>query len=247
MKDPRLETSSSNNASSCECVEERIHDLMDLRQPLLSDEIVREHIASCDECVELVVDLGALNESLTQIPLETLNRLTGLAAGPLPEEVATRSHLHPLSFITSVACLLLVMLTSGVWFSNGSDDSGPHRIKVRNHEVVSVPYVKESSSEPVVPRQLVFLPTAHKTTPPSEFLNAVSFEQISGGVEPFQNYLNLTCDLPGIRPITNSVNATFHLIKSIAAEPSPPEEEKSPEDGPNVGFHDSSLVQLCCV
>jgi len=235
---------SPGNVSSCEFTENRIHDLMDLRRPLLSDELVREHIANCDQCAELVIDFGALNESLTQIPIETLHRLSGLKV--VPEE--RKRNLHPISFVASVACLLLVCLTSGIWFAPSSADPAPSRI-----ELVSTP-LPPVSIDPEVDalQQLAIASPFHMTTPSTEFINAVSFEQISGRVQPFQNYLDMSADLPGIQPLSKSVNATLFLIRSMADNPSarrlaPKSKGKEPENGPDVGYHDSFAIELCCV
>jgi len=250
VKDPLdNKNSSGDSASNCECVEDRIHELMDQRRPLLSDEMVRQHISECDECAELVIDFGALNESLSQIPLETLHRLSGLQFGEAEDEVRPR-RLHPVSFIASIACLLLVLLTSGIWFSGQPDNVvtvSQRDVEDRNYVSVEVQspveHVRESSPGM---QQLVFVPTVHKTSSPSEFIHAVSFEQLSGGVEPFQDYIDMTADLPGIRPVSNSVNATFQLIKCMSEQPQI-EQDEQPKDAPDLGCHGSSCMQLCCV
>jgi len=105
------QTSSGNSASTCEYVEDRVHELMDLRQALLSDEMVRDHISQCDQCAQLIVDLGALNDSVSQIPLATLHRLSGIqeaevAKAQSPSRASQAA--HPVLFIASIACALLV-------------------------------------------------------------------------------------------------------------------------------------------
>lgn len=254
MKDPldNKNNSGDSASSSCECVEDRIHELMDQRRPLLSDVMVRKHIAECDECAELIIDFGALNESLSQIPLETLHRLSGLQLGDeVEDEVRSGSRqLHPVSFVASIACLLLVMLTSGIWFSGQPDNVvtvNQRDVEDRNYVSVEAQAPVEHVKEPALGmQQLVFVPTVHKTSSPSEFIHAVSFEQLSGGVEPFHEYIEMTADLPGIRPVSNSVNATFQLIKCMSEFPQF-EQDEEPKDAPDVGFHDSSGMQLCCV
>lgn len=236
------------STSSCESIENRIHELMDIRRPLLSDELVRNHIKDCDQCAELIVDFGALNESLSQIPLETIHRLSGLQAPP--EEHARRG-VHPVSFIASVACLLLVCLTSGIWFAPSQDAPIPTRI-----EMVSTPLAPKSlvgsdaEMDSGIAQQFVFAPPFHKTSPSAAFINTVSLERISGGVEPYQNYIDMTADLPGIQPVSNSVNATLHIIRSISERPSGNHTRpkgKDTDSGPDVGCHDLLAMQLCSV
>lgn len=239
---------SALNASTCELIEERIHELMDVRQPLLSDELIRNHIRNCDQCAELIVDFGALNESLSQIPLETIHRLADLAAPKQPR----RYQLHPISFVASVACLLLVCLTSGIWFGPSSNQPIPTRI-----EMVSTPLPlkvldeAEETLEPgIAPQELLLASAFHNAASPADFINTVGLE-ISDGVEPFQDYFHMTTDLPGIEPIKKSVNATLHIYRSIAEEPSSdesmPRKKQNPANRPDVGCHDLLAIQLCSV
>ena len=82
---------------------------------------------------------------------------------------------------------------------------------------------------------------------PTEFINAVSFEQISGGVEPFQGYIDMTADLPGIHPVSTSVNATYQLIRFISENSLSPKSEQPAADSPDVGYREGSFIQLCSV
>ncbi len=237
------------NASlpACERVEDRIHELMDLRQPLLSDELVRQHVCECDACAELIVDFGALNDSLSQIPIATLHRLSSLQHAE--SEPKNSMRLHPISFVASIACLLLVMLTAGTWFSPAKQatietpvEAAPSDLAV----VEEVPTLREYVSTGFSDQSLMFLATAHKTSNPTELINAVSFEQLSGGVESFQDVIDMTADLPGIRPVTKSVNATLHLIRVISETP-PASKREEPTNSPDVGCYDGSFLQLCSV
>lgn len=222
MKDPR------DNQTNCERVENRVHELLDLRQALLSDEMVRDHISQCDHCAQLVVDLGALNDSVSQIPLATLHRLSGIYEAELVDEYQPSKPPHPMLFVASIACLLLVFLTSGIWFS-GSGNAGQVAVvdSLKQDEVVNVANVEGSPLEGELvassfeDQQAAFVPVAmqqlglvntHKMSPPSEFIGAVNFEELSGTVEPYQEYIGMTADLPGIRP----VSTTIQFIKTIS-------------------------------
>ncbi|WP_075084672.1 hypothetical protein [Mariniblastus fucicola] len=230
---------------------------MDLRQPLLSDELVRNHISGCDRCAELVIDFGALNDSLSQIPLSTLQRLSGLQESEF-ETVEPRSRMHPFSFIGSIACVLLVMLTSGIWFSGQAEQSAHESPVAQNVELASEQIASEESlgaesfhsgddREPYasqVLHQLAFV-SNHSAPSPAEFINTASLEQISGRVEPFQGYLGMTADLPGIGPVSNSFNATLQLFKSISEKQSAPKKRKN-DDAPDVGWNDDAALQICC-
>ena len=232
MKEPQQNRFSSGNiASTCECIESRIHESMDLRQALLSVRIVRDHVSQCDRCAELVVDLGALNDSLSQIPLATLHRLSGLQESEIAKLSKRRSKLtHPVLFVATVACLTLVMLTSGMWFSNFSIQPQVAELSLQT-EPVHVARVEKVEStlelqhvllpaarHSVLATQQFGLATAHQTASPTRLLSAVNFQDISGNVEPYQEYIGMTADLPGIRPVSKSVNATYHLIKSLASQ-----------------------------
>ena len=244
-QDEKKPASFGAKVPTCEQVEDRIHELMDLRRPLLSDELVRQHVSECDSCAELVVDFGALNDSLSQIPLATLHRLSGLQVTDEPE-TRISGRVHPVSFVVCIACMLLVMLTSGVWFS---PDRGRMEVATVTSAAAELASVDETphqyvSTGPV--QDLGIVGVAHKTSPPSEFINAVSLEQLSGGVEPFQGYLGMTADLPGLQSVSKSVNATYHLIRFISEKP-PVEKSEEPADSPDVGCYDGAFLQLCSV
>lgn len=227
MKESRdNQTSSDNVASTCERVEDRIHELMDVRQALLSEEMVREHISQCDQCAQLVVDLGALNDSVSQIPLATLHRLSGIQEAELVEEYEASRPAHPVLFVASIACLLLVVLTSGIWFSGNSNQVAVVD-RLSQNEAVNIASVESNPVESRSDEQAVSVPetmqqlglvTVHKTSSPTEFIGAVNFEELSGNVEPFQEYIVMTADLPGMRPVSNSVNATIQFIKTFSKQ-----------------------------
>lgn len=240
-------TNPGNSASTCEgaceSVEHRVHELMDLRQALLSDTMVRDHISQCDQCAQLIVDLGALNDSVSQIPLATLHRLSGIqdaevAKHQAPSQATSRAA-HPVLFIASIACALLVMLTSGIWFSGQPQpqvaavevevaESSPAENLPQVDSIesgsVEVSAVATVESAPRVPD--VSVPEAmqqfglltHKTSSPTDVMGAVSFQDLSGNVEPYQEYIGMTAELPGIQPVSKSVNATFHLIKTYSKQ-----------------------------
>ena len=234
--------SNGANQADCEQVESRIHELLDLRQPLLSDVIIREHVSQCDACAELVIDFGALNDSLSQVPLATLNRLSGL------QSVETQTGIgrpHPLSFIASIACLMLVLLTSGVWFStNQTPDIRSVAVSDTESPIVTE-YVSTGPLQlaTAAPAETNAIP--HMSAP-SDFLNAVSFEKLSGGVEPLQDYIDITAELPGIRPVSQSFHATFHLLRFFAEQSAVPQDTK-PGTAPDLGCYDGPFVQFCQV
>lgn len=221
MKEPQENQSSSgDNASTCECVEIRIHELMDLRQALLSDTMVRDHISECDRCAELVVDFGALNESVSQIPLATFQRLAGMQESGSAISARPSRPKHPVLFVASIASLMLVVLTSGIWVSNQQQQMAKNLPQAEPVQVAKVEATIETQhvSIPVPMQQFSFV-TAPKASSPTEFISAVSFEEISDNVEPYQEYIGMTAGLPGIRPVSKSVNATLHLIKTFSGQP----------------------------
>lgn len=250
-QDEKKPASPDANVPSCEQIENRIHELLDHRQPLLSDELVRQHVSQCDACAGLVVDFGALNDSLSQIPISTLQRLSDLKVAKSATQSSMR--LHPVSFVACVACLLLVMLTSGIWFapqaevavSSSGKETANEGVVTSN---VSVPTPTEfvATVVPQFQKSMDFLPTIHETSPSLEFIHTVSFEQLSSEVGPIQDYIGMTADLPGIRPISKSVNATYEFLRVISEVPANPK-GKSPSDAPDVGFNDGLIVQLCSV
>jgi len=61
----------------------------------------------------------------------------------------------------------------------------------------------------------------HKTSSPTDVMSAVSFKGISGNVEPYQEYIGMTAELPGIQPVSKSFNATIHLIKTYSKQLQP--------------------------
>ena len=203
---------------------------MDLRQSLLSDTMVRDHISHCDPCAELVVDFGALNDSVSQIPAFTLQRLSDLQESGIAIPARPSRPRHPVLFVASVACLLLVALTSGIWFAGSGNadqvavvDTLTQEVAVSVAKVESKPVENELVSNfenqqdfvPVAMQQLGLV-RVHKMSPPSEMIGAVKFEELSGTVEPYQEYIGMTGDLPGMQPVSSSVSATIQLIKTLS-------------------------------
>ena len=247
---------SQGRTATCEQVELRVHDLMDQRLPLLSDETVRNHITQCDECAELVVDFGALDDSLSQIPIATLKRLSALSAND-DDQTHVGRPLHPFSFIVSIASLLLVMLTSGLWFSDSSRVSVTLFDTGQGYETDSVgpdgtyggiavtPYVSLPS-----PANPMIVHPGHKATTPADIISAVNFAELRREVEP---YLQMTADLPGMSTVTGSVNATFWLLTPSAENDSFEDESNMLDDeagvdvAPDLGFRNPAAWQLCCV
>ena len=221
MKEPQEnQLSSDAKASTCECVEIRIHELMDLRQSLLSDTMVRDHISHCDPCAELVVDFGALNDSVSQIPAFTLQRLSDLQESGIATPARPSRPRHPVLFVASISCLMLVVLTSGIWVSNQQQKVAQNSPQAEPVEVAKVEATVETQpvSIPAPMQQFSFV-TSHKASSPADFISAVNFEEISDNVEPYQDYIGMTAGLPGIRPVSKSVNATLHLIKTFSGQP----------------------------
>lgn len=235
---------SRSDAMSCEQVEARIHDLMDQRLPLLSDRLVRDHISDCDQCAELVVDFGALDESLSQIPLATLKRLSDLGAEEV-SQAGTRRPLHPFSFIVSVASVLLVMLTSGSWFADSSQSIPSNREVARASDPAPADVRPGFGASNPLPFNL-----GHKTTVPTEFISAVDFSDIRREVEPIWQ---ITAELPGISPMTGPVNATLWFLIPASEDGADGDSSDSPdrpseaEATPELGFRRSTAWMLCCV
>jgi hypothetical protein len=221
---------------------------MDLRLPLLSDKLVREHITDCDQCAELVVDFGALDDSLSQIPIATLQRLSGLQPEENPADAPT--HLHPFSFIVSIASILLVVLTSGIWFSNEGDESTfPEIAQIESTDLQPEGPSNDSAYVSIVsPTDLQFVHPGHKTAEPADFIDAVRVVDWQREVGP---YLQMTADLPGVRPVARTVNATFLFFSTPpSTDPNTPIESSSPKDAsesPDLGLSRPPKWLLCCV
>lgn len=271
MKDPQdnqnsVSNHSVNHSANCERVEDRIHELMDHRQSLLSDRLVRDHVSHCDRCAELVVDFGALNDSLSQIPIETLHRLSGIQDAEPHYEKSAPVRLHPLTFIASLACIMLVMLTSGIWFVGQPaatvsivevdhlDHLDPEvEPDVETFEVSTLEPtdVVDDVPEVAIPQSdrqgLAFLTRVHKTPVPTDLLNASNLLNLGGNVEPYQDYIDMTAGLPGIRPVSKSVNATLHLIKTFSSQPQQKKRPESRSDAPDLGFTGDACIELCSV
>lgn len=218
-------------AEVCERVELRIYDLLDARQPLLSDDEVRKHVAVCDQCAQLVVDFGALEDSLSQIPLETLHRLSGIQDA---EPESQNNRVHPVFFVASVACLLLVMLTSGLWRSGESGDSN-----------LATAVVSSDSSRDFAESEMF---GENPNLMPGELISMAASD-LSRQVDDqtVQNCLFFAADLPGFRRVSRSVNVTLHLLQGSSETRQESKSEKtgvrSEEDtksgvqkSPDVGF-----------
>jgi len=233
---------SSNNAT-CECVEERIQHLLDLRQPLMDDVLIRDHVAQCDDCDQLVADFGELDASLSQFSTELFSpSVEGI--GVVDREVSISSPSHPLAFVMSVTCVLLLMLTSGSWFSTTQQPIA-HQVSLSQEVFVAALLPEPQPQDNETFFQSQWSSIASNTPSPNELLlNAVNFEKINDGVEPIQGYLDMTADLPGMKPVSNSVNLALHLLKHMSDKPTSVKVDAS-GSGPDVGYHGDPLARLC--
>lgn len=209
VQEDKKPADSGDHGELCHQVELRIHELLDKRQPLLSDVVVRSHVVDCDECAQLVIDFGALEDSLSQIPLATLYRLSGMIDADGPPHGSSRNHafgIHPVAFVATIASLMLVMLTSSLWRSSDPDSGQSVAIAVS-----SDPQTRDSDSLDLSFR-------TEQDLLARQFISAQALDRLAAQVEPLndptvQNCLLLTADLPGIRQVKNSVNATLNLIR----------------------------------
>lgn len=232
----------NTDALTCKCVEERIQDLLDLRQPLMEDALVKAHVAKCDDCEQLVADFGKLDASLSLFSMEIFDSVENAGAVCLNREDSIFSRSTPLAFVASVACLLLVMLTSGVWFSGDGDGLVSHQVNVSQEVFVTAPLAPPQLDETFFQTQWSSI--ADSTPSPNELLlSAVNFEKINSGVEPLHGYLDLTADLPGMKPVSDSVNMALHLLMSISDKPDPAK-VVTPGNDPDIGYHADSLATL---
>lgn len=245
VRDDKNQADFADQESRCQQVEIRINDLLDARHSLLSDAVVRSHIADCDQCAQLVVDFGALEDSLSQIPLSTIRRLSGIKDGGgavkagIQNPDRNRSHsLHPIAFIASVASLVLVMLTSSLW---RSADSVPDD---------SFAAVVTQESQSLDPGQFEFMFDTDQDLLAAQFISTETLGHLAAQVEPFsdptvQNCLLLTTDLPGIRQVKHSVNATLNLIRGSSRNDSTkPVDQKKSDSSDGAGIRRVALREL---
>ena len=230
---------SPRHEMSCDAIEGRMHDLMDSRQPLLGDHDIQQHISSCDNCAELVVDFGALEDSLSRVPAATLHRLCELGQTEPAQHrrrwwTLDQKH-QPVAFFISVASLLLVMLTaSASWTRPGT----PNEFVISPApEMASTDVAEDAMGE-------LDSPDPAQTTSSGIFdgRTLVSLDQIAHQIEPLNGYLNLTGDLPGIRPVRQSVHATYQLIRESIEDPS--SKSGNPED-PDAAAIQSLTFFVC--
>jgi len=194
--------------AGCDAIEQRIHQLLDSRQSLLADPQVGAHIARCECCAETVSDYETLEDSFFHVPLDH--------SGPALEPDCCRGFkekYQPIAFVVSVACVLLVML-------------GSIRISSQQPSVAD-------SNPPMAGASLVAM------EPSSDASSTVSFPEIN---QPERLSLDpsiliqpqLSADLPGIRPVSHSVHATYQLLRG-SFEYDKPAAKTGDSDNPDLG------------
>ena len=226
----------SETGLDCQQIEERIHDLLDQRRSPLEDPVVKEHSDHCCQCGDLIADFDAIGDSLLSLSVDVRQR---------------DSNFSPWVLVASISALLLVMLTSNAWLPSDGPEDG---IEVASGGLVT-PAV--SVSEPSG-QSFILFGLANDAISPEQLLTTVGFEQIGmqvepyheyigvtaervtnsthSLVEPYHEYLGVTAELPGIEPITDSVNLAIQFLSTISRTAADKKPTKSLPDGLNVGL-----------
>ncbi len=225
----------------CDLFEQRIQWLFDERLPLGNDSILVNHADQCVDCAHLLADYRLLASSLN-LPTERSLMRRGSKSSRW-----TASQVSP-NFISLLICIAALLLVTVGLFVNKDREPGPDRsdlvainfspvsaVAQSNDARSNIPTIQsvsakfrdsdvlgnESIGESICDYSPSLLGLARSTP---RLVRSVSFrsnplEKISTKLDPLNPYFRYSNELPGIRPLQNSVNIAVDLLQRSWSKP----------------------------
>ena len=226
--------------AGCDAIEQRIHQLLDSRQSLLADPQISAHIARCECCAETVSDYETLEDSFFHVPLNH--------SGPALEPDCChgfKEKYQPIAFVVSVACVLLVMLGS-IRISSQQPSVADSNPPMAGASLVAMEPSSDASSTVSFPE--INQPERLSLDPSILIQPSLNLDQLASSIQPLQqsylgSCLQLSADLPGIRPVSHSVHATYQLLRG-SFEYDKPAAKTGDSDNPDLGKMISSVTGI---
>lgn len=229
----------SNQSFDCTSFEDRIHCLLDDRLTLAGDEILVNHASQCSDCARLLNDYETVNDSVKLLPEEIEKILSEAKEFDVTNGLGSFASRH-VGLIASLAALILI----AVGLFNVFDADRP---------VAAPPMASNSASMSKV-RTVPFVasrPTPRRKTPDTSpfspnfsvensismvsFPTMPSWDEVSKRLDQLEPVLNYSSEIPGIRPMQGSLNATLKLLKESFSK-------SDQESDPDLGFSSDARI-----
>ena len=234
----------SDKSLDCASFEDRIHRILDDRLTLTGDELLMDHAAKCESCAQVLADYDCVDDSIKLLPDE-IDRILGEA-----KEFDVTLGLG--SFATrhlGLIATLAAMVVIGIGIFNLLKTDPPVNMPgIANHPVPSIPSSipnslafakigptkmtrKTPDSSPFSPNFSVASSFQIMNIPP-----APKWDEFSKRFDSLEPVITYSTELPAIRPVQCSLDATLRLLKKSFS--------KSPKKTqPDLGFSiDSRLL-----
>jgi hypothetical protein len=202
---------------------------------LSGDQLLTAHAAKCANCARLLSEYESVEDSVKLLPDEIEKILSEAREFDVTNGLSSLVSRH-FALIASLAALLVI----GFGFFDMLD-SGPAEIARQEASSVSpmilntqpIPFVKSEVNKP-----------PHKTLDTSPFspnfsmANSItlislpsvpSWDDVSKKLDPLEPVIIYSAEIPGIRPMQCSLNATLQLLKKSFSK-------SEPEIDPDLGF-----------
>lgn len=226
----------SNRPLDCALFEERIHRILDDRLTVTGDDLLMAHASECEPCARLLNDYESVEDSVKFLPGEIDKILGAQQEFSVTRGLGFVTSSRHFSLIASLAALIVICV--------GVINSFDTRHQSRSSRLADS--TVNGSSPEFSPRPVDVVPakTRRKTPDTSPFsqnfsvANSItlislpevpSWDDVSRKLDPLEPVITYSAEIPGVRPMQCSLNATLELLKRSFSK-------SEPEIDPDLGF-----------
>jgi hypothetical protein len=233
----------SEKSLDCASFEDRIHRILDDRLTLTGDELLMDHAAKCESCAQVLADYDSVDDSIKLLPDEIDRILREAKEFDVTLGLGSFATRH-LGLIATLAAMVVI----GIGIFNLLNTDQPAKMSgIANRPVPSIPSSipnslaiakigpkstrKTPDSSPFSPNFSVASSLQIMNIPP-----APKWDEFSKRLDSLEPVITYSTELPAIRPVQCSLDATLRLLKKSFS--------KSPKKTqPDLGFSiDSRLL-----
>jgi len=225
----------SDRSLDCTSFEDRIHRILDDRLTLTGDELLIRHASECASCAQVLNDYDSIDDSVKLLPDEIDKILNDAKEFDVTNGMGSFASRH-FGLIASLAALVVIgiglfniMNSDQTEFtprvaSNPSSTYGSTRMLPIVKNSITKTSRKTPDSSPF--SRNFKLPN---TIPSINLPTVPNWDEVYQTLDPLEPVLTYSPELPGIRPMQCSLNATLQLLKQSFSK----SEQKTE---PDLGF-----------
>ncbi len=222
---------SRNGSLDCSSFEDRIHQVLDDRLTLTGDELLMGHVAHCADCERIFNEYNSVDDSIKLLPAELAEILS-------QSDIPARKQTVSKGVAWAIALAATVVIAVNIFHTNPNTNSDT-RVAHSMAPLAIVSTIKSIEDEPLPSKQKRVTPSSSPFSREFSVASAMpmipvvpSWDDISKQIEIEQSLIepvfSYTSNIPAIRPVHCSLNATISVIKQSFTKP---EKQKKPDLG----------------